>query len=197
MRPYGTSQQLERRRCRAIAMLRAGATFREVARQVQSSLSSVVRWYQAYRRAGRRGLKARPTPGRPCRLGQKEKSALIGMLRRGAQHWGYPNELWTLRRVRKLVEEQFDVYYGLSGVWRLLVVDLRWSPQKPERRASQRDEKAIARWKRSTWPRIKKSPETAGASGFHRRKRLSAHSPGAQNVVSDRPDSRAAAQLPV
>ncbi len=179
MRPYGTSQQLERRRCRAIGMLRAGQSFREVARRVQSSLSSVVRWYQAYRRAGYRGLKGRPTPGRPCRLRPEQRSALIRFLRRGAQQWGYANELWTLRRVRKLIEEQFEVRYGLSGVWRLLVVDLRWSPQKPERRATQRNEEAIARWKRSTWSWIKKSPQTAGASGVPRRKRVSAYSPGA------------------
>lgn len=179
MRPYGTPQQLEGRRCRAMAMLRAGETFREVARHVQSSLSSVVRWHQAYRRAGRRGLKARPAPGRPCRLSRGQKSTLKALLRRGAQKSGYPNELWTLRRIGKLVEEHFGVRYAPSGVWRLLVVDLRWSPQKPERRATQRDETAIARWKRSAWPRIKKSPAIAGAPGIPGRKRLSPHSLGA------------------
>lgn len=179
MRPYGTSRQLERRRCRAVAMVRAGTTFREVARRVQASLSSVVRWYQAYRRAGRSGLKGRPTPGRPCRLSEKQKCVLRRLLQRGAQRAGYPNELWTLRRIGKLIEGHFEVRYVPSGVWRLLVVDLRWSPQKPERKAIQRDEEAIAQWKRSTWPRIKKSPQTGGALGIPGRKRFSAHPLGA------------------
>ena len=41
--------------------------------------------------------------------------------------------------------------------WRLLVVDLEWSPQKPDRRATQRDEAAIKEWKRTQWPQIKKN----------------------------------------
>ena len=175
MRPYGTPQELERRRRRAIGMLRAGIAFREVAKQVQASLSSVVRWYQAYRRGGRRGLKPRPTPGRPCRLSEQQKTSLKTLLRRGAQHAGYSNDLWTLRRVGKLVEERFGIRYGVSGVWRLLVVDLCWSSQKPERRATQRDEAAIASWKRSTWPRIKKSPGMGRTLGVSGRKRFSAH----------------------
>lgn len=50
------------------------------------------------------------------------------------------------------------------GGWKLLRCDLGWSCQKPERRALQRDEEAIARWKRYTWPRIKKSPRPGGPS---------------------------------
>lgn len=175
MRPYGTPQQLERRRRRAIGMLRAGLAFRDVAKQVQASLSSVVRWYQAYRRGGRRGLKPRPISGRPCRLSSRQKNTLKTLLRRGAQRAGYSNDLWTLRRVSRLVEERFGIRYGVSGVWRLLVVDLRWSSQKPERRATQRDEAAIACWKRSTWPRIKKSPGMGRTPGVSGRERLPAH----------------------
>jgi len=43
---------------------------------------------------------------------------------------------------------------------------LGWSWQKPERRAIERDEAAIARWTREAWPRIKKAapgiPHAAG-----------------------------------
>jgi len=35
---------------------------------------------------------------------------------------------------------------------------LGWSVQKPERRALERDEQQIVRWKREEWPRIKKTP---------------------------------------
>jgi hypothetical protein len=34
---------------------------------------------------------------------------------------------------------------------------LGWSYQKPERRALERDEEAIDRWKRKNWPRVKKT----------------------------------------
>jgi transposase len=71
---------------------------------------------------------------------------------------GYATDLWTLRRIAKLIEKEFAVVYSASAVWRLLVADLKWSTQKPERRATQRNEAAIEQWKRTTWPQIKKKP---------------------------------------
>jgi len=55
MRPSGTAEQLEKRRRQAIALLRAGTPYREVARLVRAAVSSVVRWQQAYRRDRRNG----------------------------------------------------------------------------------------------------------------------------------------------
>jgi len=40
-------------------------------------------------------------------------------------------------------------------VWRLLGAS-GFSCQRPERRAIERDEQAIARWKRAVWPALKK-----------------------------------------
>jgi transposase len=44
--------------------------------------------------------------------------------------------------------------YHPAHVGRLLKA-MRWSPQKPARRARQRNEAAIARWREETWPAIK------------------------------------------
>jgi hypothetical protein len=41
-------------------------------------------------------------------------------------------------------------------VWVILRHRLGWTLQRPERRASERDEEAIARWVQQEWPRIKK-----------------------------------------
>jgi hypothetical protein len=35
---------------------------------------------------------------------------------------------------------------------------LGWTAQKPERRALERDEDKIERWKQEDWPRVKKTP---------------------------------------
>src|SRR5262245_50386385 len=83
MRPSGTGKQLEMRRRHAIALLQAGVSYREVARQVGSTLSSVVRWNQAHRRNKWNGLRARPIPCRPCRLSAAQQEQLKGMLLRG------------------------------------------------------------------------------------------------------------------
>jgi transposase len=137
-------------------LLQKGQTFRAVAQVSSASLSSVVRWLQAYRRRGSKGLLAKPTPGRPCRLLTGQKKDLERILLRGAQAAGYSTELWTLRRIGEVIRKEFGVRYSTSAVWRLLVVDMGWSTQKPERRATQRDEAAIDRWKKEQWPQIKK-----------------------------------------
>ena len=54
----------------------------------------------------------------------------------------------------------FGVVFHPEYVPRLLH-QMGWSAQKPERRARERDERAIARWRRVEWPRLKKEPRTA------------------------------------
>jgi len=147
MRPPGTPEQLETRRRRAVPLLHAGTSYREVARQVGVSLSSVVRWEQAYRRDKRNGLRARPIPGRPCRLSASQQDQLKTVLRRGAGAAGYATELWTLQRISQVIRKRFGVRYSPVGVWAVLRHGLGWSWQKPERRALQRDEAAIAQWR--------------------------------------------------
>jgi transposase len=126
-----------------------------VARQVQASVSSVFRWWQTYQRDGRQGLAAKPTPGRPPGLSPRQKDQLVRLLVRGPLRAGYPTDLWTLPRVAKLIDQEFGVRYHPGHVWKVLTA-LGWSCQKPERRAVERDEVAIARWKYTEWPRIKK-----------------------------------------
>ena len=165
MRPPGSPASLERRRRKAIALFPLGHTYRAIAEKVGAALSSVVRWRQSYRQSGRRGLKARPASGRPCRLTNQQKIHLGDTLARGAQAAGYANDLWTLKRIAAAVKKLFGIHYGASGIWRLLVADLHWSAQKPTRRATQRDEAAIAHWKRYVWPHIKKRLAAARPSG--------------------------------
>jgi len=164
MRPSGTAGQLERRRRHAITLLQGGTPYREIARRVGASLSSVVRWEQAYRRDKRNGLRVRPTPGRPCRLSTTQQQQLKAVLLRGAGAAGYSTELWTLKRIGDVIRRQFRVRYSTVGVWALLRHGMGWSWQKPERRALQRNEAAIAQWKRDEWPRIKKRRAAGRAS---------------------------------
>jgi len=174
MRPPGTAKQLEARRRHAIALLRAGKTYRAVAHAVKASVSSLVRWAQAYRKKGLKELRARATPGRPSRLSTRRRERFRHLLVAGAVNAGYATDLWTLPRIAKLIDKHFGVRYTTVGVWKLLRIGLDWSWQKPERRATQRDEAAIEHWKKTSWPHIKKRRATWGPSRVRRRKRLSA-----------------------
>ncbi len=193
MRPSGSPERLERRRHKAIALLRAGHTYQKVASLMKSSLSSVVRWAQAFRSGGRKALQPKPTAGRPPRLSESQFATLERVLAAGAMKAGYSTELWTLRRIAAVIEGRFGVVYRLPSVRWMLMRRLHWSWQKPERRAIQRDEKAIACWKRTVWPDIKKRPAAARSSGLPRRKRVSGHPHRAKNVGAHRPDADPAA----
>jgi transposase len=175
MRPHGTAPQLEARRRKAIALLQSGETYQRTSEKVGASLSSVVRWHQAYRKGGWRGLRSRPAPGRPSRLSAQEKKRLTRHLLKGPIAAGYATDVWTLPRIVRAIERLCGVRYTRAGAWFLLRRDLGWSSQKPERRAFQRDETAIERWKRNTWPRIKKSRSSGRQPRVPRRERVPAH----------------------
>jgi len=158
MRPEGTAQELERRRQRAIALLNGGHGICEVARMVGVHAGSVARWRDAYKQGGMKALRSKPPPGRPPKLSQTQRQQLIRLLKKGPAAHGYRTNLWTLARVAEVIRKNFSVRYHPSQVWRILK-SMRWSCQKPERRARQRDEKAIAKWCSKNWARIKKSPK--------------------------------------
>lgn len=158
MRPQGTPQQLEKRRLLALRLLNEGKTPSFVARSLGASKSSVSRWRGIYREKGKSGLRPKPIPGRPPRLSGTQKARLAGWLLRNPLAYGYRTDIWTLRRVAHLIEDRLRVRYHPNHVWRLLT-DMDWSCQKPEKRARERDEKAIAHWKRYVWPHIKRGPQ--------------------------------------
>ncbi len=135
MRPKGSADLLSDRRRRALKLLRAELSLNEVARRIRCAASSV----------------------RPRRLTRRQEKRLVRILLRGALANGYRTEVWTTKRVAEVIEKTFHVpcHYNTAGK---LLHRLDWTPQKPERRALERDEQAIQRWKKKVWPRVKKTP---------------------------------------
>jgi len=156
MRPFGSPEQLERRRIKAIELLDLGKQPVEVARAVGVDRRSVRRWQSAYRQEGEEALKAKPASGRPPKLAPSELDALREALLEGAGAAGYHTDLWTCPRVADLIRARFGVSYHPDHIGRLLR-SLGFSPQKPQRGAVERDEEEIRRWEAEDWPRIKKN----------------------------------------
>lgn len=117
--------------------------------------SSVMRWYQARKRGGVAALRVRYSSGRPPRLSSGQRQRLVRRLLQGPLTEGYSTNVWTTARIAELIQREFQVTYHPDHVGRLMH-SLKWSHQKPKRRAVERDEEAIAQWKRKDWPRIKK-----------------------------------------
>lgn len=152
---------LEQRRLRAARLLRRGHAEAEVARRCQVTRQSVNRWARQLASGGKSGLRARRL-GRPATLDATKRAKLVRLLKAGALAQGFATELWTLNRVAEVIERHFGVRYTSTHVWRLLG-RLGFSPQRPDRRAIERDEKAIARWKQKRWPTLKKTPQNKAA----------------------------------
>lgn len=157
MRPQGSPAELEHRRRRAVRLLEAGNSLTTVARMVGAAVSAVWSWRKTWQRKGEAGLAAKPAPGRPRKLTLRQRRRLPKILALGATRHGYSNELWTTRRIAAVIQREFGIDYHPAHVSRILA-DVGWSCQKPERRAIERNESAIERWKRHRWVEIKKKP---------------------------------------
>jgi transposase len=145
----------EARRLQAWRLKQKGWSQRQIADALGVSEGAVSQWMKRAHHAGPEALRRRPSPGAPRRLSADQRARLPDLLRRGPETYRFRGQVWTRKRVAEVIRVVFGIVYHPTHVGRLLKA-LRWSPQKPMRRARQRDEVAIARWRTETWPAIKK-----------------------------------------
>lgn len=145
---------LEKRRLQGAKLLARGVSKSEVARQLGVTRQTVAAWEQRLAAGGKEALK-RGDLGRPRQLDAEQERELGKIILAGALAAGFPTELWTAPRIGKVIAQRFGVEYSVGHLWHLLR-RLGFSCQKPEKRAIQRNEAEIARWKRHTWPALKK-----------------------------------------
>jgi transposase len=153
MRPPGTSEQLEKRRKRALELLERGQSAGEVARRTGTTERSIRRWREEAKHPKKKSAKR---PGTPSYLTPKQIKKLERELLRGAYAHGYAEDYWTLDRIGHVIWELFEVRYVPSGVWRLLT-RMGWTNQRVQRLAIERNDEAIVNWKSRRLPRIKKT----------------------------------------
>jgi transposase len=155
MRPHGSPKELEQRRQRAIVLLQGGYQPVDVASMLGVERRSVRRWKATHRKKGEKGIQAKQAPGRPPKLDSKNIRKLEKALLKGSKKAGFPTDLWTCPRIAMLIQSLFGINYHVDHIGRILH-ELGWSPQKPERRAIERNETRIKEWIKVDWPRIKK-----------------------------------------
>lgn len=142
MRPIGTAEELQRRRIRAVELVEQGESPDDVAHFLGCGRSSVYTWVKRARESLGR-LAAKPHQGPKPRLDAAQLKSLEDELKKGAKAHGWETELWTAGRVAELIERQFKVTFHPEHVRKILKARLRWTSQKPEGRARERDEEAI------------------------------------------------------
>ena len=120
MRPRGSPQELERRRVRAVTLVQEGRKQTEVARLLGVTDRTVRLWIASYRKYGMAGIRAKPAPGRPPKLTETHKRELERILLKGARAEGSPTDLWTCRRIAKVLQNHFGANYHVDSIGRIL-----------------------------------------------------------------------------
>ena len=144
MRPIGTAEELERRRRRAVDLVKRGESPPKVASSLGCGRPSVSTWLKAEREAPEK-LAARPHAGPEPRLTDEQVKELEALLLEGARAHGWPNDLWSARRVAGVIRRRFGVEYHVEHVRKLIRRRLGWSSQRPQKKARQRNDEKIAR----------------------------------------------------
>ncbi|MEV4924346.1 winged helix-turn-helix domain-containing protein [Streptomyces roseoverticillatus] len=141
------------------------------AKDLRVSVRSVERWKRSWREKGLDGLRC-SGPARRPKVGPREFAMLERELLRGTVFHGWPDERWTLSRVRILAVETLGVWLSVHAVWDLLR-RRRWSCQQPARRAVERDEAAVVGWVKETWLSAKPPRRRSGPGSSSRTRLLS------------------------
>jgi transposase len=144
----------EWRRMRALSLDQEGWSQRAIAEALGVSKPAVSQWLAAAERDGPKALRSHPPAGRPARLTLEQQRLIPEFLWHGPEAYGFRGQVWTCARIALVIEEEFGVRYHKDHVGRLLK-ELRWTPQMPIRRAIQRDEEAIRRWRDEVWPALR------------------------------------------
>jgi transposase len=158
VRPRRDFAAMQERRMRAADLFEQGVIPAEVARRVGVSHQIVSDWRAAWRRSGRDGLRGAGRAGRMPKLSRDQLVEVERQLIKGAHANGYPNDVWTLQRVAEVIARVSGVSYHPAHVWFILRHELKWSWQRPARRATERNDEAIQHWVKKRWPALKKGP---------------------------------------
>lgn len=146
----GTTDLLEDRRRRALALLDLGYSLNEVGRRIGCAAVSVMRWRDARQRGGESALQVRFSPGRPPKMDSQQRKHLPDLLLQESQRW-------TTARIARVIELQFGIRYHRDHVGKLMH-SLQWGPYEPKRPALQRDERGVPRYNPKDLEALKNKP---------------------------------------
>ncbi len=138
----------------------------EVMRSLGLCRTSIYPWLRRHVRKGEAGLRARKSTGPQHKLTDPQRRKVRGwIVGKDPRQYGFEFGLWTRQIVAALIGEKFGITLGLTAVGRLLA-SLEITPQKPLRRAYERDPEAVAQWVKKDYPRLRRRARAVGATIF-------------------------------
>lgn len=142
-------------RVRAIRAIQDGMSRKAVAAAYGIERATLYRWIQKYEVDGESGLQRKAGSGRRRKLEELGENELRALVVKGALHFGYETDLWTVGRLRRVITEEFSIVLSKNTVWRRLR-DAGLTYQKPEREYYEIDEESRKKWLRYEVPKIRR-----------------------------------------
>lgn len=147
---YSTAEM----RWRAVQAVEGGQALGQVANAYGVNRTTLFRWVRRFATDGIRGLERRPGSGRPVLLTTFDMEALNDIVLEPASYFGFETDLWTVGRLRQVIQEEYGMTLSHDTVWRRLR-DAGFTYQKPERRYFEASEEARQEWMQTEVPRIR------------------------------------------
>lgn len=149
------SQLSTKVRHRAVKAVLGGIGRTDVAAAFGVDRSTLFRWLQKYEAEGESGLARKVGSGRPRKLEELNEDEVRRLVLKGAMHFGYETDLWSVGRLRRVIMEEYSIELSKNTVWRRLR-DAGLTYQKPEREYYEIDEETRKKWKRYEVPKIRR-----------------------------------------
>jgi len=128
--------------------------------------TTIYPWLREFKDKGFAALVEKIAAGPEPLLNEKQRQQVRRwIIGKDPRQHGFDFGLWTRRIVQTLIQERMDADLCLTSVGKLLA-SLDITPQKPLRRAYERDPLAVERWRREHYPKLKKRAKKLGAMIF-------------------------------
>lgn len=150
------------KRLHAVLLNADGHSSGRIAEILKAPRSKASEWLANYEMHGEEGLLEGQRSGRPANLSQAQRTELGDIIESGPVAYGLDSGVWTSPMIGRVIEDEFGVAYHPGHVWKLLTA-IGFSLQRPRRLLARADAALQARWRRRTYPNIKKKPAKKGA----------------------------------
>jgi transposase len=128
--------------------------------------TTIYPWLRDYHAEGLDALRSTTSPGPAPKLSERQRQAVRRwIVGKDPRQYGFDFGLWTRQIVADLIRKKFGVSLCLASVGNVLA-ELDITPQKPLRRAYERDPAAVEAWVKRDYPKLRKRARRLGARIF-------------------------------
>jgi transposase len=146
------------KRIHAVLLNADGLTSGTIARLLDSPRSCTSEWLKNYAFNGYEGLLEGHRSGRHKELTDRQQKHLCDIIESGPVAYGFVSGVWTSIMITQVIAEEFSIDYHPGHV-RKILYQMNFSVQRPRKQLAKADPIKQNKWRRYTYPNIKKKPK--------------------------------------